>query len=180
MSNIMKKLNHYLDRLRCGDGHDLARLMKSRGVFHGQGDDCYIDFSVTVDEPYLVTMGRNVWLTDDVKILTHDGALTMLGRIRGESLRKFGAVRLGDNVFVGMSSVLLPGVRLGDKVVVAAGSVVTKDVPSGCIVGGNPARVLGRVEDYLEKWRHRQEPFAYQGAADKVSHLVDSLMGEVG
>jgi acetyltransferase-like isoleucine patch superfamily enzyme len=135
-----------------------------------------VDFSVTVDEPYLVTLGDNVWLTDDVKILTHDGALSMLSRTTGEKLRKFGAVRLGNNVFVGMAACLMPGVTLGDNTVVATGSVVTRDIPSGVIVGGNPARELARVEDYLAKWRDRQEDFGYRNSAEKRPFLVRHLL----
>ncbi|MEU6844359.1 acyltransferase [Streptomyces sp. NPDC046716] len=54
-------------------------------------------------------------------------------------------IRVGDDVWIGSHVVILDGVRVGDRAVVAAGAVVTKDVPAGAIVGGNPARVL--------KWR---------------------------
>lgn len=51
-------------------------------------------------------------------------------------------VLIGDDVWIGTGSIIMPGVRIGDGSVIAAGSVVTKDVPSMCIVGGNPARVI--------------------------------------
>ena len=53
-----------------------------------------------------------------------------------------GPVIIGKNVWIGDKATILPGVTIGDGVVVAANSVVTKDVPSYCIVGGNPAKVI--------------------------------------
>mgnify|MGYP002627478778 FL=1 len=49
---------------------------------------------------------------------------------------------IGNNVIVGINSIILPGVRVGSHVVIGAGSVVTKDVPDHCIVAGNPAKVI--------------------------------------
>ena len=49
---------------------------------------------------------------------------------------------IGSNTFIGVNSIILPGTKVGDEVIVGAGSVVTKDVPSNCIVAGNPARVI--------------------------------------
>ncbi len=49
---------------------------------------------------------------------------------------------IGRNCFIGAHSIIMPGVKIGDQCIVGAGAVVTKDVPSGSIVGGNPARVL--------------------------------------
>jgi len=55
-----------------------------------------------------------------------------------------GEVVLEDHVWVGIRVLILPGVRVGEGAIIAAGSVVTKDVPPGAIVGGNPARVIGQ------------------------------------
>lgn len=51
-------------------------------------------------------------------------------------------ITIGDDVFIGMKSLILKGVTLGDRCVVAAGSVVTKSFPSDCIIGGNPAKII--------------------------------------
>ena len=51
-------------------------------------------------------------------------------------------VFIGDNCFIGSKAIILPGVRIGNEVIVGAGSVVTKDIPSNCIVAGNPARII--------------------------------------
>ncbi|UIJ36525.1 acyltransferase [Allobranchiibius sp. GilTou73] len=54
-------------------------------------------------------------------------------------------IQVGEDVFIGARSVILPGVSIGDRALVAAGSVVTKDVPPEMVVGGNPARVIRRA-----------------------------------
>lgn len=56
-----------------------------------------------------------------------------------------------DNCFIGSHSVILEGVRIGPKAIVAAGAVVTKDVPEGSIVGGNPAKVIGSFYDLMDR-----------------------------
>lgn len=53
-------------------------------------------------------------------------------------------IRIGERCFIGGGSTILPGVTIGDEVIVGAGAVVFEDVPSRCIVGGNPARILKR------------------------------------
>jgi len=58
---------------------------------------------------------------------------------------------IGNNVFIGVDSILMPGVIIEDRVIIAAGSLVTKSVPSGSIVGGNPARIIGAYDNYEKK-----------------------------
>ena len=50
--------------------------------------------------------------------------------------------KIGDRCFIGIRSIIMPGVTIGNDVIVGSGSIVTKDVPSNCIVAGNPARVI--------------------------------------
>jgi len=63
----------------------------------------------------------------------------------------FGKIKVGNNVYVGQDSIILPGVTIEDNVIIGAGSVVTKSVPSGHIVAGNPARIVSTIEDYKKK-----------------------------
>jgi acetyltransferase-like isoleucine patch superfamily enzyme len=164
-----------VERFRCRNGHEYAAVLRQRDVFAAMGPDCYIDFSVNIEEPYLVRLGKNVWLTDDVRLLTHDASLTMLSRVHGGVLRKFGSITLEDNVFIGMNSTLMPGVRVGTGSVIAAGSVVTRNVPPGSIVGGNPAKQIGSSADLVEKWRTRQSRFAYVDGNEKRAVLMAAM-----
>lgn len=61
-----------------------------------------------------------------------------------------GPIVIGNNVFVGTNSVILPGVQIGDNVVIGAGSIVAKDIPSNSIAVGNPCRVIKQKEPYAE------------------------------
>lgn len=78
-----------------------------------------------------VHVGAQSYIAFEARILTHD-------RTRGLYLD----TKVGRNCFIGGRSLILPGVEIGDGCVVGAGSVVTKSVPAGCVVAGNPAKIL--------------------------------------
>ena len=101
-------------------------------------------------EPYLICIGNNCTVTSGVTFITHDGSACLARDERGRRYY-YAPIRVGDDVFIGMNSILLPGVELGNRVVVGAGSVVTRSVPDGCVVAGVPARIIGRTDDYLER-----------------------------
>lgn len=63
---------------------------------------------------------------------------------------KCGPIIIGNNVFVGTNSVILPGVRIGNNVVIGAGSIVSKDIPSNSIAVGNPCKVIKNKNPYKE------------------------------
>ena len=65
------------------------------------------------------------------------------------------AITVGSNVFIGVNSIILPGVTIGDNVVIGAGSVVTRDIPSGVVAAGCPARPLRSIDEYLRTSKER-------------------------
>ncbi len=58
-------------------------------------------------------------------------------------------IKIGNNVWIGMNAVIMPGVTIGDNVVVGAGSIVTTEIPSNSIAAGNPCRVVKGKDPYL-------------------------------
>lgn len=173
LRNIFRKLIQLWLKQNYRSGHGWADYLKSNNVFYAMGDHCYIDFSAKLDEePFLIRLGNNVWITDDVIFLTHDGSLAVMNRGKPERVHKFGSIDVGDNVFIGMRSIVMPGIRIGSNTIIAAGSVVTKDVADGTIVGGNPAREIGKTSDNFEKWRGQQN-FTYTNPSEKKQQLID-------
>lgn len=101
---------------------------------------------------WLLTIGDNVTIAPRVHILCHDASTkTFL------NYTKIGRVTIGDNVFIGAESVILPNVKVGNNVVIAANSTVTKDIPDNVVVGGNPARIICTMDEYLKKQRARMD-----------------------
>ncbi len=92
-------------------------------------------FSLRVEfdrtHPSGIHIGRESYVAFGAVILTHD-------MTRGI----YADTKIGSRCFIGAHSILLPGVTIGDGSIVGAGSVVTRDVPAGTIVAGNPARVV--------------------------------------
>lgn len=73
-----------------------------------------------------------------------------------------GNIEIFDNCFIGANSTIMYNVKIGPNAIVAAGSVVTKDVPEGSIVGGNPAKIIGSYKD-LEKRRRYLDVYKRMG-----------------
>ena len=98
----------------------------------------------------LVEIGEGFISAPGSIILAHDASTVIhTGKLRVEK------TIVGKNVFLGANAVILPGIRVGDNAIIGAGAVVTKDVPEGMVVGGNPARIITSVEEYLKKCDER-------------------------
>ncbi len=98
----------------------------------------------------LVEIGEGFISAPGSIILSHDAStITHTGKSRVER------TIVGKNVFLGANAVILPGINVGDGSIIGAGAVVTKDIPAGMVVGGNPAKVLTSVENYMKKCEER-------------------------
>lgn len=129
---------------------EYAEFLRNRGTFYHIGENCWIMRSANITDPDYVSLGNNVMLSA-CSLLGHDGSVHMLNIAYRTKLDKVGKIEIGNNVFIGHNAIVLPGVTIGSNVIVGASAVVTKDVADGDIVGGIPARVIGKTDDYVEK-----------------------------
>lgn len=101
-------------------------------------------------EPWIITIGDNVYLTDGVRFVNHDGG-TLILRNEIPDLEITKPITIGNNVYIGVETLILPGVNIGDNVVIGARSVVTRDIPSNSVAVGSPARVIKSIDEYKSK-----------------------------
>jgi len=131
----------------------IFRLFILRRIFKiNIGENTYISPKAYIDhhKPNSVTIGNNCYITRDCIILDHTqdkqgGPLKLWGEI------EYGKVKIGNNVFIGVKSVIMPGVTIGDNVIIGAMSLVTKDIPSNTIAFGQPAKVIKSIDEVKSK-----------------------------
>ena len=133
--------------------------LRRLGMTIGDGVTIFDPFNVFIDpsRPYLIKIGNNVQITRGVTILTHGFDWSVIKGKYGDILGSSGGVEIGDNVFIGMNSIVLKGCHIGNNVIIGAGSVITHSIKSDSVVAGNPARVLMSLDDYYQKRKLAQE-----------------------
>jgi len=89
--------------------------------------------------PQRIHIGRNTLVASRVTILAHEHVKRDPNNTHMPFMTD---TYIGENCFIGIGAIILPGVKIGDQVIIGAGSVVTKNVPSGVISAGNPARII--------------------------------------
>ncbi|KFN08095.1 maltose acetyltransferase domain-containing protein [Paenibacillus macerans] len=108
------------------------------------GNHFYANFDCVILDVCEVHIGEYCFMAPGVHIYTAAHPLNPAERNSGAEFGK--PVKIGNNVWIGGRAVIVPGVTIGDNAVIAAGAVVTKDVPAGAVVGGNPAKIIKTIE----------------------------------
>ncbi|GAB2903163.1 hypothetical protein GCM10027046_35590 [Uliginosibacterium flavum] len=140
MKNLLRQLFRRLS------GRDPLAMLIKRGLVVGKNfymqDGCKIDAS----HCWHIRIGDDVTLGANVTLLAHDASTKLaLGYVR------LGKLHIGNRVFIGAGSIVLPGVTIGDDVIIGAGSVVSRDIEAGSLAVGNPVHILGSSSDYIAR-----------------------------
>lgn len=123
------------------------------GFRHGKNFAYHTGYPIDANFPWMISVGDDVTLATGVKLLAHDAATSRVKNIH----TKVGIVRIGNNVFIGANTIVLPNVRIGNNVIVGAGFVVTRDILDNSVYAGNPAVMVCSFEEYGKKHIRNQE-----------------------
>lgn len=182
----MKLINRIRDTIRSWLGVDYGKAvweMQEMGMKVGKNfkaDKPRID----VSHCWLITIGDDVVFGPNVYLLAHDASTkNHLG------YTKIGKILIGNNVFVGADTTIMPGVSIGNNSIIGTGSIVTKDVPENTVYAGNPAKFICTLEDYLEKNRNLMQTnpvydYSYTLGGniteEKKRQMAEELQGRMG
>ena len=128
---------------------------RSKGVKMGKG--CFFSTKEIPTEGYLIEIGDYVRVASHTSFYTHGGLWSIRKYYKDNDLDWFGKIKIGSYTSIGAHCMIMPGVTIGERVIVGGGSVVTKSVPDGVMVAGNPARIVGRTDDFYRKVKEKYD-----------------------
>lgn len=170
MADIAQKIYKSLKKnLLHVDNRSQIEIAEANGFKHG--DRCAFMGEVIIDPGHcwLIEIGDDVTLAPRVHVLAHDASTK-----RELGYTRIARVRIGNNVFVGAGSIILPGVTIGNNVIIGAGSVVTKDIPDNSVAAGNPCKVITTYTEYMT----RKKEEIRQGFTFDESYQIDTVTDE--
>lgn len=154
------------------DGFQWAQYLVRWGALHSIGKNVWINLDCNITDPSLLRIGNNVGLSD-CTVFGHDGVAGLLAYHYGKTLDSVGPVDIRDNCFIGHGAMIMPRVTIGPDSIVAAGAVVTRDVPPGMVVGGNPAKVLCSLDELVLKVEERCVDYPWMDIIKERTVLYD-------
>lgn len=149
------------------------KYMRKSGVnFSGKGTvTLYTNpYKTFGSDPWMITLGDNVYITSGVRFITHDGG-TLILRKEVPDLEITKPIKVGNDVYFGVNSMVMPGVTIGNRCIIAAGAIVTKDVPDNSVVAGVPAKVVKTTDEYLKKIKGESLHLGHLQGEEKAKEL---------
>ena len=121
------------------------------------GKNFFANYNCTIIDVAKVKIGDNCQFAPNVSIYTAGHPIHPVSR---NSLYEYGiSVTIGDNVWIGGNTVIMPGVHIGSNTVIGAGSVVTKDIPDWVVAAGNPCRLIKEITEADKKYYYKDREF---------------------
>lgn len=130
-----------------------GKILKKYNYFHKTGNSFYYHPTKLPSEGKLISFGDNVKIATNVRFITHDIINSVFEYSdSGEKLPFYmGPIEIGDNVMVGADAIIMYGSKIENNSIIAAGSVVVNHVKEGTVVGGNPAKEIGKTKELIER-----------------------------
>ena len=122
---------------------------RKNGVKIGKG--CAISTRGFSSEGYLIEIGDYVRIAPNTTFFTHGGIWSLRKYYNNPDVDHYGKIKVGNYTSIGENCMIMPGVTIGERCVIGGGSVVTKSIPDGCMVAGNPAKFIGYSEDFYNR-----------------------------
>lgn len=136
------------------------------------GKNFFANYNCTILDVAKVKIGDNCQMAPNVAIYTAGHPLHPEAR---NTLYEYGVeVTIGDNVWIGGNTVILPGVHIGSNTVIGAGSVVTKDIPDWVVAAGNPCRVIREITEEDREFYYKDRKFDEEARRDMERRIKDS------
>ena len=166
MFRIIKSLLMLIkDRIQIS--RDPAAYAKAVGVHLGVNVNFYgMKRGMFGSEPWMISIGNNVYITGEVQFVTHDGG-TLILRKEVPDLEWSAPITICNDVYIGFRTVILPGVTIGNRCIIGAGSVVSRSIPDNSVAAGVPAKVIKSTDDYLEQMKKKSLKCGYLKGAEK-------------
>ena len=121
------------------------------------GKNFFANYNCTIIDVAKVKIGDNCQMAPNVAIYTAGHPLHPVAR---NSMYEYGiSVTIGDNVWIGGNTVIMPGVHIGSNTVIGAGSVVTRDIPDWSVAVGSPCRVIKKITEEDKKYYYKDREF---------------------
>ena len=141
----------------------IKRGMKVGEAFNRQ-QGCFLDPT----HCFLITIGDDVTMSIRVTVMAHDASTK-----KNLGYTKIGQVHIGNHVFIGANTTILPGVTIGDYAVIGAGSIVTHDVPARTVVAGVPAKEICDVDEYVARFQSQMNEANTFGDEYRMGYGLD-------
>ena len=149
----MEILDKIIKKISIRNSKSYIKYLRKRGCTIGEYTHFHDPKSLYIDPKRLkyISMGKYVQITRNVTILAHDFSYSVLKKCYNDLPQKIGHTVIGNNVFIGMNSIILMGSKIGNNVIIGAGSVVSGTIPDNVVIAGNPAKIICTLDEYHNK-----------------------------
>lgn len=157
-----------------------TKLIVKKDIFRCVGKNFFFQPRIIPDEPKLISFGDNVCVASGVTFVTHDVIDKVLNKMDYDVTFNYNCapISIGNNVFIGCNVTILPNVKIGNNVIIAAGSVVNKDILDNSVVGGNPIKVIGDFNSYVEKRKNINDKLIWPAGINEINYIWDKFNKE--